>query len=159
MVIRQTRQPALMESFLCLWDCLNKWFGSYVLYMPGWNWLDLSAAIWKEVFFLTLIQWTPEHLNEYVEKPPLRRVLCEHEDPSTEEEKQTWVSEAEGDRGREEGNALQLDFLPAFVEDWWGVTIQYRWMGYLCARPGRIGSNCLPVQAHSKAQLDSVAPQ
>lgn len=59
-----------------------------------------------------------------MERPPLRRVLCEHEDPSAEEEKQTWVSKAEEDRGREEGNALQLDFLPAFVEDWWGVTIQ-----------------------------------
>ena len=34
--------------------------------------------------------------------------------------KQTWGSEAEEDRGRKEENALQLGFLPAFVEGWWG---------------------------------------
>lgn len=35
--------------------------------------------------------------------------------------KQTWGSEAEKDRGTKEGNALQLGFLPAFVEGWWGL--------------------------------------
>lgn len=80
--------------------------------------------------------------------------------------KQTWGSEAEEDRGRKEENALQLGFLPAFVEGWWGQWFlgeqpfsKFRLTGYLCAQPSTIGWNCLPVQARSKAELDSVAPQ
>lgn len=45
-----TRQLALMGSFLCLRDLLNKWLCSHIFYMPGWNWLNLSVSIWRELF-------------------------------------------------------------------------------------------------------------
>lgn len=45
-------------------------------------------------------------------KSPLRRVLCEHEDPSSEEEKQTWVSEAEDGGGKREMPSNLTSCLP-----------------------------------------------